>query len=224
MYSTEQLSRTMTNAITQLPETLREQLILTKNEQSFSGLWVLEFEKTLSNYGSNFLLLENKGVSFRRNTGKGSKTTMNFHDISLVDSSGNFLMIIENKIWYHFDGAKGSKTPKLEPNVKRQIKADISKIKITLKQNKVSAQGYLLINLVTPSNTKLLPKSYLKSHNTAISRTNNDIDTYIAEGVEGVENHLAQDLGIAQLAHCNLVFGEGDNRSFLDSFCVRVDL
>ena len=70
MYSTEQLSRTMTNAVTQLPETLREQLILTKNEQSFSGLWVLEFEKTLSNYGSNFLLLENKGVSFRRSSGK----------------------------------------------------------------------------------------------------------------------------------------------------------
>ena len=81
-----------------------------------------------------------------------------------------------------------------------------------------------MINLVTPSNTKLLPKSYLKSHNAAISRTNNDIDAYIAEGVEGVENYLAQDLGIAELAHCNLVFGEGDNRSFLDSFCVRVDL
>jgi hypothetical protein len=98
----------MTNAITQLPETLREQLILTKNEQSFSGLWVLEFEKTLSNYGRHFLLLENKGVSFRRSSGKGSKTTMNFHDISLVDSSGNFLLIIENKIWYHCKNQESS--------------------------------------------------------------------------------------------------------------------
>ena len=214
----------MINSVNRLPETLREQLILTKNEQSFSGLWVLEFEKTLSNYGSNFLLIENKGVSFRRSSGKGTKTTMNFHDISLVDSYSNFLFIIENKIWYHFDGAKGRKTPKLEPNVKSQIKADISKIKTTLKQNKVSAQGYLLINLVTPSKTKLLPKSYLNSHNSAMSRTKYDLDTYITEGVEGIANYLAHDSGITELSHCNLVFGEGKNRSFLDSFCVRVDL
>jgi len=83
MYSSDQIADTMTRAFTRLPEALREQLILTKNEQSFSGLWAWEFEKTLSNYGSNFILLENKGVSFRRGSNKRRKVQLRSMTIRL---------------------------------------------------------------------------------------------------------------------------------------------
>jgi hypothetical protein len=225
MYSSDQIADTMTRAFTRLPEALREQLILTKNEQSFSGLWAWEFEKTLSNYGSNFLLLENKGVSFRRSSDKRSKKTMNFHDISLVDQNGAFLMIVENKIWYHFDGAKGKKTPKLEPQVKSQIKSDISKIKITLKQNKVPAIGYLLINLVTPAQANLLPISYLNFHKNALNRTNGNLDTYISDGVDAIKQQLTSSkFSTAEFAHSKSIFQAENGRTFLDTFCVRVVL
>ena len=183
-------------SINENPLPLKEKLLLSKNEQTFSGLLAQELTRyptlALGNDnepGTGRVLLELKGKDYKTSSSSGIKTSRNFHDLTIVTPNADIEVIIENKFWYHFDGAKGKNNPKPEKGIGIQIKDDIFKIRQTLSDTK-HGRGFLLLNIVTPGDPDSIPKSYQNDHHRAWSRTNGDFQSYRSEGLEGIKKVL----------------------------------
>ena len=206
---------------------LQELLLQSKNEQSFSGLLSLQLQMKMLSQGS-FTLLELKGVNYQKldASTKSLRSTRNFHDIAIVNSEARFQVIIENKVWYHFDGAKGKTKKKIEKGVVEQISGDINKIRITLASNKSLERGFILIHLVTPNDPKSIPKSYLDSHRSAIARTASDLNLYRNDGLDGVKNAVKTfERQLLSVAHTGTTTMVGSGKSaFLDVICAEVKI
>jgi hypothetical protein len=130
-------------AIMNCPDPIREILLSSKNEQTFSGLLANELTlyptlalgKSTTN-PTGFVLLEFKGKDYVRKTEEGKKKSRNFHDLTIVDENGEIDLIIENKFWYHFDGCKGKSKPKPEKGIKKQIQGTNEEVKDAKKKTK----------------------------------------------------------------------------------------
>jgi len=217
-------------AIRKCPNPIRETLLSSKNEQTFSGLLASELDSyptlALGNSTINpsgFVLLEFKGKDYIRKTEKGKKKSRNFHDLSIVDEDGEINLIIENKFWYHFDGCKGKGNPKPEKGIKEQLEGDIFKIKRTLADETSGKKGFILINVVTPGNPSLIPPSYLSEHKKVWDRTRGDVSRYRKEGLDGVLSVLekySKDLYPVSI-EC---LGEASDGGFVDFICAEVKL
>jgi len=217
-------------AIYRNPRAVRETLLLSKSEQTFSGLLAdaLKLIPTLRigdllNWDSGIVLLEFKGRDYSRKTTEGVKKSRNFHDLAVVNQFGEIEVIIENKYWYHFDGTKGKRNPKPEKGIKKQLANDIFKIRQTLAGQSILRKGFVLLNIVTPGNPELIPSSYQDDHRKVWDRTNHDIDQYRKEGLEGFQSVIStfsEDLKDVSLYSAPLDSGEG----FMDFICAEVEL
>jgi len=217
-------------AIRKCPNPIRETLLSSKNEQTFSGLLASELASCLTlSLGnstinpSGFVLLEFKGKDYIRKTEKGKKKSRNFHDLSIVDEDGEINLIIENKFWYHFDGCKGKRNPKPEKGIKEQLEGDIFKIKRTLTEENSGKKGFILINVVTPGNPNLIPPSYLSEHKKVWDRTSGDIARYRQEGLDGVLSVVKKySKDLHSISSEGL--GESSDGGFIDFICAEVTL
>lgn len=211
---------------------VQEKLLLSKNEQTFSGLLGHELTQypTLqldggTNPQSGQVLLELKGKDYIKTDRNGQeKRTPNFHDITIVNPDAEIEVIIENKVWYHFDGAKGADRGKPEPGIARQLKADIAKIKQTLDGSPTLKRGFILLNIVTPSDPSLIPATYRREHEKAWDRSMRSPAIYREDGLRGirkvVENFDKDLRGIRVMESRN-----SDSLGALDVICaeVRID-
>jgi len=206
---------------------LQELLLQSKNEQTFSGLLSPQLQGMMATQESR-TLLELKGVDYQKlhqptNTFRSSR---NFHDIAIVNSMGQFQIIIENKAWYHFDGAKGKLEKKVEKGVFEQIESDTKKIRITLAEKTSGGRGFILLNLVTPNNSAVLPRSYFNSHKSAIFRTSGQLGQYRKDGVKGilsaVKSFESQLLSTSHVGSTKVI-GGGES-AFLDVICAEVKI
>jgi hypothetical protein len=217
-------------AISRIPREVKETLLLSKSEQTFSGLLadVLKIELTIrigdfSDLESGIVLLEYKGKDYSSTTAQGVKYSRNYHDLSVVNHFGEIEVIIENKFWYHFDGTKGTRNPKPESGIRKQLTDDIFKIRQTLAGQSVLRKGFVLLNIVTPGNPELIPSSYKNEHRKVWDRTNHDIDQYRKQGLEGFQSVISsfsKDLKDIALRSAPLCTGEG----FIDFICAEVQL
>lgn len=217
-------------AISRIPREVKKTLLLSKSEQTFSGLLAdaLESELTLrigdfSDLESGIVLLEYKGKDYSSMTAQGIKNSRNYHDLSVVNHFGEIEVIIENKFWYHFDGTKGKRNPKPENGIKKQVTGDIFKIRQTLAGQSVLRKGFILLNIVTPGNPELIPSSYQDDHRKVWDRTNHDIDQYRKEGLEGFQSVISsfsKDLKDVSYYSAPLSSDEG----FIDFICAEVQL
>jgi hypothetical protein len=212
------------------PPALKETLLLSKSEQTFSGLLAdaLKIYPTIrigdfSDQESGIVLLEYKGRDYSRKTDKGVKKSRNYHDLSVVNQFGEIEVIIENKFWYHFDGTKGKRNPKPEKGIKEQLSDDIFKIRRTLTGQSVLRKGFVLLNIVTPGNPELIPSSYQEDHRKVWDRTNHDIEQYRKEGLEGFQSVIStfsNDLKDIALRSAPFCTSEG----IIDFICAEVKL
>jgi hypothetical protein len=217
-------------AITKCPNSIREILLSSKNEQTFSGLLASELALyptlALGNSSTNpsgFVMLEFKGKDYMRKTEEGKKKSRNSHDLSIVDKDGEINLIIENKFWYHFDGCKGKSKPKPERGIRRQLEGDIFKIRQTLSKENSLKKGFILLNVVTPGNPNLIPPSYLLEHTKVWDRTRGDISRYRQEGLDGVlsvVNKYSKDLHSISIES----LGETSDGGFVDFICAEVTI
>jgi hypothetical protein len=195
---TDILARLAIRSITSNPPAVRELLLVSKNEQTFSGLLAQELSKypTLQldekeNPSAGITLLELKGkdyITYDSNNRK--KSSRNFHDLSIINQMAETEVIIENKVWYHFDGAKGARVGKPEPRIAKQIEADILKIKQTLDGQPGLRRGFILLNVVTPADPDLIPKSYRTEHQKVWDRCMHNPALYREEGGRGIREVL----------------------------------
>jgi len=217
-------------AISRIPREVKETLLLSKSEQTFSGLLadVLKIELTIrigdfSDLESGIVLLEYKGKDYSSTTAQGVKYSRNYHDLSVVNHFGEIEVIIENKFWYHFDGTKGTRNPKPESGIRKQLTDDIFKIRQTLAGQSVLRKGFVLLNIVTPGNPELIPSSYKNEHRKVWDRTNHDIDQYRKQGLEGFQSVISSfSMDLKDVSHYSapLLSGEG----FIDFICAEVQL
>ena len=217
-------------AIDRNPRAVKENLFLSKSEQTFSGLLAeaLKLYPTIrigdpSDMDSGIVLLEYKGKDYSRKTAEGVKKSRNFHDLAVVNQFGEIEVIIENKYWYHFDGTKGKNNPKPEKGIKKQLADDIFKIRQTLAGQSLLRKGFVLLNIVTPGNPELIPSSYQSDHRKVWDRTNHDINQYRKEGLEGIQSVIStfsEDLKEISTYSSPLRSGEG----FIDFICAEVQL
>jgi hypothetical protein len=184
-------------AVTRHSSEIRENLLMSKNEQTFSGLLASELNSlpTLRLGDSTddlagIVLLEYKGKDYVHETPAGHKYSRNSHDLVIVNPSSEIEVIIENKFWYHFDGCKGFKTPKPEKGIEKQLLGDIYKIRQTLDDDNSEKKGFILLNVVTPFNPEEIPSSYLNDHKRVWERTKMNRLTYRKEGLDGVMSVL----------------------------------
>jgi hypothetical protein len=85
------IARLAFKSIDENPHPLKEKLLLSKNEQTFSGLLAQELTRypTLAigsdaNPGTGRVLLELKGKDYQTKGSRGIKTSRNFHDLAIV--------------------------------------------------------------------------------------------------------------------------------------------
>ena len=207
------------NSFESLSRETQELLLRSKNEQTFSGLLAAHMQRE-PNIQTGAALVEIKGFNYL-NAGTKSR---NVHDVAVVNSLGESEILIENKVWYHFDGAKGKRNAKVEPNVIKQLKADIFKIKLTLKNLPAGARGFLLVHILTPTDIDNIPQSYLKHHLGSIARVDGDWVKYRVEGMDGIRSVFEK-----FKAELKFPVAEASNRSksqgaqgALDILCVEV--
>lgn len=214
------------NSLSQLSNNQQELLFQTKKEQTFSAILASNMQDNLDS--SQFrALVELKGVDYlvKATSNSPEKKNRNTHDLGVLDAEANLGLILENKVWYHFDGAKGARTIRVEKNVQEQLKDDIFKLKHTAKNQKIE-KCFVLLNLVTPSDPKTLPKSYRESHDTVLKRTNGDIAQYRKDGLQGVKSVIdAHSSEFRSVVHIGSKVSMGVNESgFLDIFCAQVNV
>lgn len=217
-------------AINTNPKAVKETLLLSKSEQTFSGLLAdaLKLYPTIrignpSDLESGIVLLEYKGRDYSRMTSKGVKNSRNYHDLCVVNHSGEIEVVIENKFWYHFDGTKGKRHPKPENGIKRQLSDDIFKIRQTLKGQSELRKGFVLLNIVTPGNPELIPSSYQEDHRKVWDRTNHDIDLYRKEGIDGFQSVISSfSKELKEFSHYSAPHWPGEG--FMDFICAEVQL
>ena len=219
------------DSIASNPPAVRENLLLSKNEQTLSGLLAHSLSSLNdlhigrgSDPTSGTVLLELKGKDYQREVNGAVQTTRNFHDLAVVNHVGRIEVIIENKYWYHFDGAKGVKSPGPEVGIREQLNGDIYKIRQSLAEGAVTGRGFVLINVVTPGEPEAIPKSYQGHHNRLWKRMNADIEQYRSEGLSGVLSVVSEFQPQALHSYClhssPLQSGEG----FIDIICAEVKL
>ena len=202
-----------------VPLATQELLLQSKNEQTFSGLLAAALQNApFVKPGS--ALVEIKGINY---VIKGS-ASRNFHDIAVVNQDAQSEILIENKVWYHFDGAKGKKTAKIEPNVISELKDDIYKVQLTLSQLDERARAFILVHILTPADIERIPKSYLSAHRSSFARVGGDWDRYRREGLDGISNsfslfksHYKTSVDIRS-ANAS----KNEAQGFIDIFCVEV--
>ena len=210
---------------------VQELLLLSKNEQTFSGILARELTENVtlqldgsSNPNAGLVLLELKGKDYlKRNANGVEKASRNFHDVSIVNSNAEIEVIIENKVWYHFDGAKGAVKAKPEPGIARQIKADIEKIKQTLDGSQSLRRGFILLNVVSPGNPSLIPASYRKEHEKVWDRCIQSAPLYREEGLNGIRKVLGNfdaDLRAIEIKG----FTNSESGGYIDFICAEVIL
>ena len=197
----------------------QELLLQSKNEQTFSGLLAAALQN-MESVAPGSALVEIKGANY---TQKDS-VSRNFHDIAIVNQNAQSEILIENKVWYHFDGAKGKKTAKIEPNVISELKDDIFKVQLTLSQLDEKARAFILVHIVTPANIELIPKSYLSAHKSSFARVGGDWGRYRHEGLEGISNSFSlfesQYKSPVVIKSANVITNEA--LGFIDIFSVEV--
>ena len=197
----------------------QELLLQSKNEQTFSGLLAAALQNTPS-IKPGSALVEIKGINY---IVKGS-VSRNFHDIAVVNQVAQTEILIENKVWYHFDGAKGKKIAKIEPNVISELKDDIFKIQLTLRELDAKARAFIIVHIVTPADIERIPKSYLSAHRSSFARVGGDWDRYRREGLEGISNSfvLHQSEYKSPVVIKSATVSRNDTQGFIDIFCVEV--
>jgi hypothetical protein len=207
------------NSFESLSGETQELLLRSKNEQTFSGLLAAHIQRE-PNIESGAALVEIKGFNYLN---AGSKSR-NVHDIAVVNSSGESEILIENKVWYHFDGAKGKRKAKVERNVISQLKADIFKIKLTLKNLPTGARGFVIVHIVTPTDVNSIPNTYLQSHLGSFARVQGDWLKYRSEGMDGIRSVFEEfkvDLNFPVAEASNRGKSQGAEGA-LDILCVEV--
>ena len=214
----------MMDVIVELSPAQQELLFQTKKEQTFTSLLTQALQSKMNSVQFR-VLVELKGLDYFANdlSGSGSTKNRNTHDLGILDSLANLNLILENKVWYHFDGAKGAKVAKVEENVREQLERDIFKLQHTAKHQNIRS-SYVLITVVTPSRTESLPKSYRLAHEAAIKRTKGDVSRYRNDGILGFKSVFQEfhsDLGSIEHLHSNETLGV-DGCGFLDIFCAEV--
>ena len=202
-----------------VPLATQELLLQSKNEQTFSGLLAAALQNApFVKPGS--ALVEIKGINY---VIKGS-ASRNFHDIAVVNQDAQSEILIENKVWYHFDGAKGKKTAKIEPNVISELKDDIFKVQLTLSQLDERARAFILVHIVTPADIERIPKSYLSAHRSSFARVGGDWDRYRSEGLDGISNSFSlfksHYKSSVEIKSANA--SKNEAQGFIDIFCVEV--
>jgi hypothetical protein len=228
MLNTELIVKLALSAFINQPIKIQQQLLKSKSEQTFSGLLVnqmMQFQPLglgdSSDPYSGHLLLEFKGVDYKKRTSKGVKHSRNFHDISIVNQDGIIETIIENKFWYHFDGSKGKKNPRPEKGIYEQLEGDIFKIRQTFAEKSGPRKGFLLLNVVTPGRPGEIPPSYRKDHSVLFERAQENFAEYRAIGLAGystiLEKFESEFADIFSIGSERMVDG-----SFVDFFCVQL--
>lgn len=218
------IANLMMDAIVDLSPAQQELLFQTKKEQTFTSLLtqVMQLKMDPVQFRT---LVELKGFDYLAKDSSSAVSTKNrnTHDLGVLDSLANLNLILENKVWYHFDGAKGSKVAKVEKNVREQLKGDIFKLQHTAKHQAISS-SYILVTVVTPSRPENLPKSYRLAHESAIKRTKGDFNRYRNDGVLGFKSVFEKshsDIGSITHLHSDETLGV-DGCGFLDVFCAEV--
>lgn len=212
------------DSISSLSLSQQELLFQTKKEQTFSAILASELQNHLNDYRFR-VLVELKGFDYvvGATANRSEKKNRNTHDVGVLDNEANLKLILENKVWYHFDGAKGSKNIRVEKNVEEQLKQDIFKLRHSAKNLNIK-NCYILICVVTPSKPETLPKTYRQSHETALKRTEGDLSQYKRDGLAGIRSVIdksSQDLG--SIVHLGSQSSMGISElGFLDVFCAQV--
>jgi hypothetical protein len=209
------LTKTAVEVVETLPAAVRETLLQTKQEQTFSSLIASKMNSDFSNGGQMIALVEIRGKSL-------NSKQRNTHDIALLDENGRKICIVENKLWYHFDGAKGRRKPKVEKEVVEQLDNDVKKIQLTLKdQREPLASGFVLLHLVTPQEKSKLPYSYKQSLETALYREKGSTYLLMESGLNGFMGVLDgfKD-SINAVSHSSREFPGSSSR--LDVICAQV--
>jgi len=209
------LTRIAVGVVETLPAAVRETLFQTKQEQTFSSLIASKLNSEFSHGAQKIALVEIRGKSLnnkRRNT----------HDIALLNHEGKKLCLVENKVWYHFDGAKGRRRPKIEKGVVNQLRLDIEKLKRTLCDEKGhGASGLILLNIVTPKDTNQLPSSYRKALEIALKREEGSMSSLVESGLKGIFGEIEKATKV--LLPISHLFREFDGAtSRLDVICAEV--
>ena len=221
------IAELMLESISALSPAQQELLFQTKKEQTFSSLLAAKLQanhdpKTLRSF------VELKGVDkvVKSKDKTSVKKNRNTHDVCLVDEEASFHMILENKVWYHFDGAKGRKNKKVNPDIEDQLVPDIAKLILTGKDQSNSPSCFVLVNLVTPSNPTKLPSTYFGDHEKALKRVKGRIDQYREDGVNGVkgilDKHSGKLLPVSHISSTNPMGASGS--AFLDVFCMEISI
>lgn len=216
----------MFDSISDLSPAQQDLLFQTKKEQTFSALLANRLQKSQeSNKLSSFVEL--KGVEkIVKSTDKASiKKNRNTHDVCLIDDDAVFYLLLENKVWYHFDGAKGRKNKKVNPDIEDQLVPDIKKLALTALDQTNRPKCFVLVNLVTPSDPTKLPSTYFGDHRKAFKRVKEQVEVYRQDGVNGVkgilEKHSEKLLPLSHVSSTNPLGVNGS--AFLDVFCAEID-
>jgi len=209
------LTNTAVEVMETIPTIVRESLFQTKQEQTFSSLIASKLNSDFSYGAQEIALVEIRGKSL-------NNKQRNTHDIALLNHEGKKLCLIENKVWYHFDGAKGRRKPKIEKEVMEQFNIDVKKIQLTIKdQIEPVASGFVLLHLVTPHEISSLPKSYKQSLEAALYREKESIPSMMESGLKGVMGMLDKFKdSISSISHSNREFPGTSSR--LDVICAQV--
>ncbi len=221
------IAELMFDSISVLSPAQQDLLFQTKKEQTFSALLASRLQKSQESKNlSSFVEL--KGVEkIVKSTDKASiKKNRNTHDVCLIDDSAVFHLLLENKVWYHFDGAKGRKNKKVNPDIEDQLVPDIKKLTLTALDQTKRPKCFVLVNLVTPSDPSKLPSTYFGDHIKAFKRVKEQVDVYRQDGINGVkgifEKHSAR---LQSVSHVSSAHPLGVNGSaFLDVFCAEIDI
>ncbi len=198
---------------------IQELLLQSKNEQTFSGLLASHLQSN-ADVRPGSALVEIKGINYTQE----NSVSRNFHDIAIVNDHGQSEVLIENKVWYHFDGAKGKRKAKIEPRVISELKDDIFKVQLTLRELDEAARAFILVHIVTPANIGLIPSSYLSMHKSAFSRVGEDWDRYREAGLKGISDsfRLFESEFTSGVVIKSASIDSNQLQGFIDIFCVEV--
>lgn len=217
----------MFDSISDLSPAQQDLLFQTKKEQTFSALLANKLQKSQeSNNLSSFVEL--KGVEkLVKSTDKASiKKNRNTHDVCLIDDDAVFHLLLENKVWYHFDGAKGRKNKRVNPDIEDQLIPDIKKLTLTALDQPKRPRCFVLVNLVTPSDPSKLPSTYFGDHNKAFKRVKEQVSIYRQDGINGVtgviQKYSERLLPVSHVSSANPLGVNGS--ALLDVFCAEINI
>jgi hypothetical protein len=223
--TSKEIAELALGSIAGLTPAQQDLIFQTKKEQTFSSLLASGLQ---SNFDPSNLraLVELKGIEkvVKSKDRAILKKNRNTHDVALIDSESNFQLILENKVWYHFDGAKGRKNKKVNPHINEQLLPDIYKLILTASHQFAMPKCFVLMNLVTPSNPSLLPSAYFGDHEKSFKRVNESIEQYRSDGNEGVRSVFDRYPNeISNLVHLGSNTPMGiSGLAMIDVFCAEV--